>query len=252
MEQLSLSLSDVDLHLASFGIDTYPPIDIAANRTRLNTFYEEACDHWPELFQELKIGNNQFEVSAAFRRDPQVRGPSASLGTFQLTDRGPVLTMPLKLPQVGETGIDDDGVVGRFNEIRKLFFFAIPDTKVMRVGLLRRIIFDTGSTECHRLISSHSKLGSADFVGGNLTLSHVDKLCNIHVYLESVQRQEITKMAVGTTVSSPAGFGLEVRLDVNNRDIKPLNEADIELVLERAGGLWPEELIQFLNGRKGP
>ena len=64
------------------------------------------------------------------------------------------------------------------------------------------------------------------------------------------QIQMTTQLPVGTKVEQQTGYGLRVVLDVNNWEIRPLEDSDIEEVLTRATGLWPAQLLEYLNGRK--
>jgi hypothetical protein len=35
-------------------------------------------------------------------------------------------------------------------------------------------------------------------------------------------------------------------LDINNTEVKPLQETDIEDVVTRADGFWPQKVVQYL------
>jgi hypothetical protein len=76
-----------------------------------------------------------------------------------------------------------------------------------------------------------------------------DQKCNIWLQFEPVQALTVTHLAMGPTVTKPGGFGVHVTLDVNSAEIHELQETDILEVIERAAGFWPNELLDYLNGR---
>jgi len=58
-QQLALSTDDLAHHIAGFGMDVYPPIEISNERTRLNVFYEEARSAFPAIYGRLEAGGNE-------------------------------------------------------------------------------------------------------------------------------------------------------------------------------------------------
>jgi len=248
MEPLSLTSSDLCHHVVTFGMDVYPPVEMAQERTRLNIFYEEARSRWPKLYQSLAASDSDFRISAQFRRNIEVSGPSLGTETFVLAPRGPVFIFPLVLPDpVGPTTFNET-YRDDFDNVRQLFFDKVAKRTIMRVGLVRDLLFSTGSTRCERLLTRQGSFADAELVGGNLLLSFKDSLYNYHVLSEPVTIAKTTRLAVGTMINEPAGYGLHVRLDVNNADLqKPLQEPDIQGILDRATCLWPEELLNFLR-----
>ena len=250
MQPLNLSLDDVNLHVVKFGIDIYPPIEIAAERTRLNMFYEEASRQWPHLYDELLSSNTQFEISKRFG-SPGAPG-SAKGQTLVLTPRGPVFIFPVALPPpIGKTGLDETPRE-QFAEVRELFFRSLPGRKCLRVGLVRDLIFATGQESCNTVITAKDEFSGARLVGGESTLSYRDAKCNVRVKLEPGEIAKTTQLALGKQITEPAGRGLHVELDVNNVDVRPLEDADIEEVLTRAASLWPDALLEYLRGQRSP
>ena len=147
MAGLSLSTSDIVHHVVTFGIDVYPPIEVSKERTRLNMFYEAACEQWPEIYEKLTVGDTEFRMSKNFRRDPRIAGSSVLFDTFVLTNRGPVFVFPLVLPPPAEaTGLDDK-YVDWFNDVRKVLLDNVPGRNLLRVGLVRELIFTTGDQQ---------------------------------------------------------------------------------------------------------
>ena len=42
-------------------------------------------------------------------------------------------------------------------------------------------------------------------------------------------------------------LGLAVVLDVNNHELRALENAEMEAVLEFAGSLWPDQMLEYIN-----
>lgn len=250
MEPPSFTIGDLQQHIVQYGIDVYPQVEIRNERTRLNIFFEEASKRWPQLYEGLTVSDTEFRISRKFPAQPSEQGRSAQVDTFTMTPRGPVFTFPLLLPEpVKETGLEPE-CSDLFDSVRKLFFSAIAQRQVMKIGLIREVIFGTGNTPCLGMLTKQAELGKATLVGEKSFFLYQDSLCNVRVELESVQAHKTTQLPVGTSVRESAGYGLRVRLDVNNREIRPLQEADIQQVLERAGSLWPDATIEYLNERR--
>ena len=153
MEPLNLSVSDLIQHVVTLGLDIYPPIDIPNERTRLNMFYEEAQRQWPQLFEELRASGTAFKITKQFRRHDAISSPGLEVETFVLTHRGPVFKFPLILPDpVNHTGLEEHHLAD-FDRLRNLFFAALPNRRIMRVGLLRELLFETGNDECKALLT---------------------------------------------------------------------------------------------------
>lgn len=244
-----LTENDLSQHIVTFGFDVYPPIGVSDERTRLNMFYEQAREQWNTLFEDLATGDREFRISKTFRRHPGIQGPSTQITTFRLTERGPVFVFPLRLDETGgATGLED-GMIDTFNEIRGLFSQACPNRSIMRLGMVRDLVFDTGQTRCTNLVADQSSFAKADLAGGRIALLYCDEMYNHNLVLEPVSRAKLTRLGVGAVVNEPTGYGVHVQLDVNNRDVKgPLQESDIQGVLDRATGLWPEILLEFIAG----
>ncbi len=250
MATFSFSEGDLQLHVAKVGLDIFPPIELRSERTRLNMFYEEAVRRWPNLFDGIHATDTEFKIVREFREHPDRHGPKVSLDTFVLTQRGPVFVFPLLLPEpVGDTGLGT-GYLKQFREICELFLRAVPEKKIMRVGLVRELVFGTGATSCVNLLTSECSFAGADLMGGKSLVAYRDLRCNIRLEVEPIQVMKATQMPIGTRVEEPAGYGLRVRLDVNNCEIRPLDDADIDMVLDRATSLWPDALLKYLNERR--
>ena len=251
MDSLNLSLKDLAQHVVKFGIDIFPPVDIQNERTRLNLFYEEANARWGDEYEKLESSDTEFKISKTFHHEPHRKvGHGIPVQTFVLTNRGPVFAFPIVLPPpVGATKLTEKQCVDRFREALELFRTAIPNQKIMRMGMVREVVFNTGSMHTHDFLASQKAFCGADLVGGNLLLQHRDKECNIRLQLQPVQARQATQLAMGQVVNEPGDYGLAVTLDVNNAEVRPLDDVDITSILERADSLWPNPLLEYLKER---
>lgn len=244
MESLTLAESDIIHHFVKCGIDIYPLVEIPLERTRLNIFYEEARTRHPELCEQLVASDREFRISKEFQSPATPAAPRLRVDTFAITHRGPVFTIPLRLPNpVGPTALEDR-MFESFNAMRKLFFASLAERKIMRVGIVRDLLFDTGQSSCERLLSDRRTFAGAELKGGKSVLLYRDERCNLRLEFEPAEVMKSTRLPVGGEVTERQSFGLHVVLDVNNHQPKPLEEDDIEQVIARASSLWPDELLK--------
>lgn len=242
MGRLILRESDIQLHVASFGCDVYEPIEIANERTRLHMFYEEARHRLGHLFGGLTTNDAEFRIT----RDFEGSSGTVSQDMFVLTPRGPVMIFPLRLPEpIGDTGLQEK-YKEDFHAVRELFFSIIPDRKIMRLGLVRSLIFSTGKTLHSEIISGQAEFAGAQLVGGKRLAAYKDDQFNVRISTGTVELSTQMKLAVGTTIQREKGYGIQVQFDVNNVDVGPMDEADIQGVIQKAASLWPEHLLKYL------
>lgn len=248
MEPVSLTTNDLCHHVVTFGMDIWRPVDLPNEQTRMNMFFEEAKQQRGNLFDQLIISSTEFRISKKFRKRDDLERPSYQFDTFALTDRGPVFIFPLMLPPpIGDTNLEES-YLDDFNHLRGLFFDAIPQRAVMRVGLVRDLVFSTGSNKREGLLTGQTSFAKAALVGGSSIHKYRNEKCNHNILVEPVTFTRTTRLGVGATVNEPTGYGVHVRLDVNNAEVRqPLQETDIRGVLERATSLWPNELLEYLE-----
>jgi hypothetical protein len=251
MSNCQLSIEDVDYHVASFGMDVYPPIEVQAERTRLNMFYEAARERWSALYEQLTVGNDDFKISKHFRKQPEVAGPALPLDTFILTSRGPVFRFPLRLPSPveGETGLAGQ-FLECFSEVRTMFLSALPGRAVLRIGLVREVVFLTGDTNYSGIVSKQSEWSGARLVGGSRLHLYRDDKCNVRLEISPCEIRQATQLPIGTRLEQRKGFGLQIKLDINNAEIRPMNETAIEEVVTRANGFWPDRILEYLKSEE--
>jgi hypothetical protein len=193
----------------------------------------------------LTASDSEFRISKRFTPPAPTAGPAFGVDTFVLTNRGPLFAFPLRLPDpVGETNLEAR-MQAAFNDMKALFFSAITERKVMRIGLIRDLMFDTGQSPCEGVLSDRSEFAGARLKGGKRVLLYRDDLCNVRLTFEPAEVMKTTRLPVGTEVTERQSFGLHVVLDVNNHQPRPLNEADMNQVWERAAGFWPDDLLGY-------
>ena len=251
MASLHLSLEDLDIHVVKIGLDIYPQVVIGEERTRLHLFADRARDELPHLYDKVVESNTEFTISGTFREKDHAASPSAVVPTFAMTNRGPCFVFPLRLPVIGATGLEEELLL-EFDKVRKLFFSSLPGRDCLRIGLLRELAFRTGSTPCIELLASRELFGEAKLIGGQKLLAYQDDKCNIRISIEPSQVARETTLPVGTKVIESVGYGLQVTLDVNNHDLHALTDVEIDEILERASGLWPDVLVDYLNTMGAP
>lgn len=240
-----LSTNDIIQHVIHFGIDTYPPISLDKERTRLHIFYEEARSRWGQFFDRIVASETEYQI---FKTIGTLTFP-----TLSLTPRGPVFKFPVVLPaNPNQQLTDPDAVVETFSSIRKLFFSAVPEKKIMRFGMVRELLFGVGDDPSLGLISDRAEFASAKLDNASALSGFKDDKYNIRISLQSGKVSFREQMpALGTSLPAREVRAISVSLDVNNIAIHELQDADIEEVTEKACSLWPDKLLEFVNERRG-
>ncbi len=246
---LKISWEDLEHHVVKYGLDVFPPPDMRADMTHAQDLFHSLREEWPHLYQDLSLSpeRNEFRIEATFSG----QGKTARFPTLVFTARGPVFAYPLLFPkpigQLNHKADFDDIFWKSFRLLKKSF----PTIQVLRLGLINEAVFNTGKTNfVPYLASRFGSFPGAKIVGGSVSLTFQDESCNVRVKLETIEiRRQVQTAAVGRVVSEVINFGLQVGLDVNNIEIRPQNESDILLTLERGHCLWSEALLQFINTR---
>ncbi len=244
---LRVTLDDLQHHVIKYGLNVFPQPDVRNERTRAHDLFQSLQEKWPRLYQELSFTPelNQFNILANFRFDRgQVKAP-----TLVFTQQGPVFAFPIRLPDpMGDFHHDhnlEEVFLGSLALLQKSF----PGTQVLRVGLVRELMFEIGQTDPIPFLSERfGSFPNAESKGGTVKLTFRDGRCNINVAVETaiVQRQHRMHGA-RQPVSDEQCFGFKVTLDVNNVELRSQSPEDIEWTLKRADGLFPKALLQFMN-----
>lgn len=249
MNPINLTESDLRQHVVQIGLDVFPQIEVANERTHLNLFAEEAIQKLPQLFERLVSGTEEFRISRSLPKGPGK--PGSLVETLTLTSRGPVFTFPIAIMDpTGQTLFQaTEGQYRKdFEEIRNLFFSCVPGRAIMRLGVVRHLLFITGKSSCLGALTSRGVFAGATLADGTTSLVFRDQQCNVLLNVKPMQITEAASLPIGVALQRPLGHGVQVILDVNNVQVRPLKDEDMTVVLERADSLWPDTLLQYLTG----
>ena len=245
----SLSTGDLFQHVVKLGCDVYPPVVIRDERTRLNIFFEQIQNEYPNVYEQLVASNEKFEISKSYRTGPS--SSPANVPTFVLVEpRGPVFVFPILLPRElgGPTGLGEE-YLEIFANARRFFAHAFPGRKLMRVGLVRELLFQTGDWDCRDLFGTPMQLSGAEFFDGEAINGFRDDQCNVRISFKKRTLSKSVRTPIGQEHIESLGNFLLVKLDVNNFDARPLDDADVDGIIERARSLWPDPLLEYLKER---
>jgi len=249
-DSLTITLDDLHQHVVRYGLDVFPPIDVRNEITRAHDLFQNLQEQWPDFYQEINFRpqSSEFRILTTYSLD----GGSAKVPTFSLTNRGPVFRFPLRLHDLGDLNQDkdlDQILLGSLGLTRKTF----PGLQILRIGLVRELVFGTGKTPSIPYISS--RVGSfpgATPRGGNLLALFHDSRCNIRVRVQSIEIHRRARTPTRQVLSDELEYGLQVEFDVNNIEMKPQSDTELETTLQRAHSLWPKGLLEYINWSKTP
>jgi hypothetical protein len=244
---LTVTLDDLLEHVVRYGVDIFPPVDFRTELTRAQDLFSRLHEKWPAYYRELDFApeNNQFRAFTTWSQ----AGGTARCPSLAIVPRGPVFMYPLRLPPpLGEIqhSLDLDGLfMDSLRQLRKTF----PGREVLRAGLVRHLVFSTGRTSSVSYINSRfgTFLHSSP-TGGEATITFQDGTCNLRARLSTTEiRHEQRLPLTGQVLQVESEYGIKVEFDVNNVQLRPMQEPEIGIVLQRAHSLWPKELIAFIN-----
>ncbi len=245
--RLNVSLDDLREHVITFGMDIFPPLELAREQVRAQGLFQDVKELFPDLFQQLILSDTEFRI----RRTISSPGRTITLDTLVWTPRGPVVTFCLRHSgsATGDLCTAEDAI-NWFNELREILFRDFPGRQILRIGLIREVIFSTGNAVCTPFLGTPSEFAGTKLIGGTTLSAYADGTYNVRISYKPVETRERVRIAgSGQIVERHDSYGIQVTLDVNNRALRPLGDADIEGVIKRATSLWPAKLITFLNGR---
>lgn len=243
----SVSPDDLEQHIVKFGVDLFPPLDVRDETTRANELFRELNTNWPTYFQELTFRpqSNEYGVWSTYEFP---RG-KARIPSLTFVPRGVVFTFPERLqPPLGDWRHQEsyeELFLVALNQVTRVF----PGRDVLRVGLIRELLFNVGQTPSGAYISSRfGEFPGAEPRGGEVLLTFQDDQCNIRVKITTVEiRRQAQLPATGQVMREELEFGLSVNFDVNNKEMRPQGPEQIRDTIIRAGSFWPKQLLEFLN-----
>jgi len=236
---------NISQHIVKYGAHVQPAITLKDDKTRLQDYCNWLIEQFPEAFETLLSGPAQLHVQKSFTLANNKR---AELPTFILTGTGPVFTFPQRLfiDQPQDLDIPDRDKIFRkaLDELRGKFL----DRKILRVGVVHELVFDTATIDSVQIIASSLK--------NDLWREQIK---NLRILLEAPRQDKNINLEIKPTYlrrSGPATnvpaedmrFGIIVNVDINNRQIKnDLTKAEINDILAFANDYVADELIRFLN-----
>jgi hypothetical protein len=247
------ALDDLVEHLETYGVDVFPPIEVSMETTRSQAYFAELRDLWPHIYANMTLGGSDFKISTSFEFSG---GKQAQVDTFVLNPRGPVFIFPRRIGLFGED-VDLQGAEPTevFKRCLDLFLRTFVGRQILRVGMVRSVVLGTGQMNLVPWLGERVlTFGTAGLTGASCVLVYEDENShNIRIQMQPVQLMKHTPIpAAGAVVSSPSQFGLQIALDVNNKELTPQDADARNAVLETANELWPGKVLQFLNGRRLP
>lgn len=255
MNPIRLTEGDLRQHIIKIGLDFFPPIEMANERTRLNMFAEEIIQRFPSLFERLVSSSDEFKVSRRLHMGatPQPRW----VDSLTVTARGPVFTFPVLIAKPsGSPVLQRDYKEDELIECTKLLLSHLPvqqgNRQIIRAGMVRELVFMGGRSSFADALTSRASFAGAKLHGGRCDLGFHDDRCGIHLQIIPLTLMQSTPLPVGGTVQQGLGYGVQVILDVHNAQVRPLADDEVKGILDRATSLWPEALLSYLAGDGSP
>jgi hypothetical protein len=248
MSSFIFNKNDISQHVVKYGVDVRPSL-VAEDRQKLQEYCNYLIEKHPQAFETLLSGREKTLIQKVFFAGNNKR---IELPTFSTTDRGFCYTFPVQLfiGNVEEFDIPDK--VKIFRDALKQFRKNFAGRKIVRVGVVNEIIFDCGSMNSVEVI--------ADVLSKDLWKERINNIAihlenptdeyNINVDLAPTYAQQVVQSPAGE-IKPPIGFGVSIKLDINNRDMtKDLEDEEIAAILTFSDDFVPEELLKFLNNER--
>ena len=245
MENFIFNESDISQHILRFGVDIRPQIQPRQEREKLQDYCNWLIGRFPQAFETLLIGPDKTVVQKGFITGGDKR---VELPTFAMTRRGPLYTFPVRL--LVEKAEDFD-----IPEKNKIFRSAIDKfketfaSKIVRLAVVNEIIFDCGNIDPVQIIANAISKEVWKEAARNIRihLENPGDRCNVNIDLAPAYAQQVIQSTSGTKRKS-IGFGISVRLDINNQKMtEDLDRDAIAAIIAFAEDYVPYKLVKFLN-----
>lgn len=252
MDNYFFNEKDIVQHIVKYGADIRPAILVNQEKTKLQDYCNWLTREFPQLFETLLIGPEELRVQKKFLVGSKVR---LELPTLILMPRGPVFTVPVKM-QAEENYIEEFAIHDKDHIFRRAFeklrgVFA--DRKVLRVGVVHELIFDTHDISSISLVASMlaKEVWKRGIKNIRLHLENPREDKNISVDITPALQQKVERRPTGLVEKKNVGYGINVKLDINNVDMtRNLESEEIRDILAFAEDYMKAELIRFLNGEE--
>jgi len=251
MENYFFDQKDIVQHTVKYGVDVRPTILVDQEKTELQEYCNWLTREFPQLFETLLIGPNEFRVQKKFFVGSKVR---LELPTLTLTQRGPLFIVPIKM-QAEENYVEEFAIHDRdhiFRRALEKLRGTFANRKVLRVGVVHELIFDTGATSSVDLVSSMlaKEVWKRGMKNIRLHLENPRDGKNINVDITPALQRRVEKRPTGF-VEQNVGYGINVKLDINNTDMtRNLENEEVRDILAFAEDYMKADLIKFLNGEE--
>lgn len=245
MSDYQFTAEQISQHVVKLAVDFAPVVNLEQNRPALQNFANAMISRFPDLFETLVSGPQQFRVNKTFH----MGSGQADVMTLAWAQRGLVLSIPKRLFVSGShdvAGPDADTVFKvAVEELNERF----PDRGMPRATSIHNLVFDTG------------EVNSMDLIAGNFTKPQWQNgLKNTRIQLQSERDNKAILHDIRPTYVSPGGrsewpapddarFGVVVNVEVAVRQApQMLSTEDISNLLAFSSYYVPGELLGFLNG----
>ncbi len=243
----------IDQETIGIGADVRPPIEIALDALRIQEFYNQISDQFPNLFADLSQSKTKFQIN----KDIPIPGKGQiTVATSTATPRGPVFNFPITLPDM----LEDYEWSKTLNEdvisCLETFHRHLPGTQFFRIGKVRNVVFHCdgvdGSEVFRDRFCPQAPPDSEELTVG---WNNPDENYNRKLSAKTVQKGHFEPRDVEGTVKPvlvPQGeHGINIIFDVNNRRLdKALDWDQMKIILDHADELYEKYLYDFLKGKE--
>jgi len=245
MPNFAFDENQIVQHIVKYGVDVRPVLT-RDDREKLQIYCNKLIDQYPQAFDTLLSGPERTLIQKTFVAGNNKR---IELPTFSTTDRGFCYTFPVRLfiQNVEDFDIPDKSKV--FRQAIEKFRQTFPDRRTLRVGVVDELVFDAGDVNSVEIIAStlNKELWKERIANIAVHLENPTDEYNVNVDLAPAYAQQVVQSSSGF-VEKSIGFGISVKLDINNRDMSSnLDEQTIAGILTFAEDYVPEKLVRFLN-----
>ncbi|MBW7989167.1 MAG: hypothetical protein FVQ84_04005 [Planctomycetes bacterium] len=246
-EPFNFSINKIADHMEKVGVDIRPVIEVKLDREKLYGFGSKLVEKYPNLFESLVQSLTEFRITKRFIFPGK---GEAELNTLTITQRGLVLSFP-RVVGAFEEEVSLSNVRDMTVDCLKIFRTIFPEKKMIRVGLVNEIIFDTGPIESIRLISDRFTKFSLSSDGEiRIRINRPTDDYNRIFELQALRTVEAIPEIPGKLQTK--GYAIKVKADFNNRDISTeLDDGRILSVLHDGDEFCSKNLYKFLNGSFG-
>ena len=243
----------IDQETIGIGVHVQPPIELALDVLRIQEFYNQVSDQFPNLFAELSQSKTEFRIN---KKIPIPGKGEVSVTTFTLTQRGPVFNFPITLPGLLDAHEWSKTLNEDVIKCLETFHRHMPGTKFFRIGKVRKLVFQCegidGNEFFRKRFCRHAPESSKELTVG---WNDPDDDFNRKLAAKVVEKKQVVYQEVGgefQQVVIPKGeYGIEVVFDVNNRALdEPLDGERMKSILDHADELYRDYFYDILKGEQ--